>query len=200
MPLVYDTARTIKILGDDAQPLMQAINYAENPQSIDITLGKYSITAITGPNTETKRIESAESMMALAQAMPNIFGVGADLIVASLDWPDADKLAARLKNAIPPQILGPAEQTPESAQKMQGQNQAQQVQAQMVMQKAASDAQKVQSETALNFARANNYSAQAQSAGSKLQNETLRTASETASRELHDHLATIEVAHPVRGH
>lgn len=198
IPVVYDTPRTIKILGDDAQELIQAINYAENPDSVDITLGKYSISAITGPSTETKRLESAESIMSLAQAMPNIFAVGADLIVEALDWPNADKLAQRLKNALPPNILGANEQTAESAQKLQGQNAAQQAQAQIVMQKAQSDALKVQSETALNFARANNYSAQAQAAAPKLQNETLRTASETASRELRDHLATIEVAHPVR--
>lgn len=198
IPVVYDTPRTVKIIGPDAQEMLQAINYAENPASIDITLGKYSVTVITGPSTETKRIEAAESMMSLAQAMPNVFAAAPDILVEALDWPGADKLAERFKRMLPPGLLGPQEQTPETVQKAQGAAQAQQAQAQLVMQKAQSDALKAQSETALNFARARNYSVQADAQAPKLQNETLRTASETASRELRDHLATIEVAHPVR--
>ncbi len=38
--------------------------------------------------------------------MPLIGQVAPDLIVQAQDWPDADKLAARLRKTIPPQILG----------------------------------------------------------------------------------------------
>jgi hypothetical protein len=198
VPVVYDTARVIKVMGDDSQQYMQAINDTTNPQSVDITAGKYSVTVSTGPSYATKRIEAAESMMALAQAMPQTFAQAPDILVESLDWPGSDKLAARFRKLLPPGVLSPNEQTPETQAAQAGQQQAQQVQQQLVLSKAQTDNAKAQSETALNFARAQNYATQARAIEPKIQNETLRTASETASRELHDHLATIELAHPVR--
>lgn len=195
IPIVYDTPRIIKVMGEDSQEVLQVINDLGNQDSVDITAGRYSVTVTTGPNYVTKRVESAESMMALAQAMPNAFAVAPDLIVEALDWPGADKMADRLRRALPPGLLAPDEQTPETLQRQQGQQQAEAVQAQAVQQKSQIDAIKGQSEAALNFARARNYAQQAAVIPAKVMNETIRTASQAASTELRDHLAVVDTAY-----
>lgn len=44
-------------------------------------------------------VETLRSVPMIGQAAP-------DLVVQAQDWPDADKLAARLRRALPPQLLG----------------------------------------------------------------------------------------------
>src|SRR5690606_28583213 len=68
IPIVYDTPRTVRILGDDSRVLMQAINDTTDENAVDITVGKYSVTVSTGPSYETKQVEQAENMIALSQA------------------------------------------------------------------------------------------------------------------------------------
>lgn len=194
VPLVYDTPRIIAVLGDDAKPLMQAIN-GMTPDAVDITAGKYQVSVVNGPSYATKRQETAQSMEALAQAMPQVLGVAADLIVEAMDWPGADKIAQRIRLSMPVQLLTPDEITPQIAQKAQGDQQAQQAQQTAAAQKLMGDFQKTQSETAMNFARARNYGTQADAIPAKLQNESLTVASQLSSRELHDNLAAITVAH-----
>lgn len=194
VPLVYDTPRIVAIIGDDAKDLQQAIN-GMTPDAVDITAGKYMVTVVNGPSYATKRQETAQSMESLAQAMPQILGVAADLIVEAMDWPGADKIAQRIRMSMPPQLLSPDEITPQIAQKAQGDQQAQQQQQAAAAQKLMGDFQKTQSETAMNFARARNYGTQADAIPAKLQNESLTVASQLTSRELHDNLAAITVAH-----
>lgn len=194
VPLVYDTPRIVAIIGDDAKELQQAIN-GMGPDSVNITAGKYQVSVVNGPSYATKRQETAQSMEALAQAMPQVLGVAADLIVEAMDWPGADKIAQRIRMSMDPALLSPDEITPAIAQKAQGQaQQGQQVQAAQA-QKLALDFQKTTSETAMNFARARNYGTQADAVPAKLQNESLTVASQLTSRELHDNLAAITVAH-----
>lgn len=194
VPVVYDTPRIVKIIGPESQELMQAINYLGNPQSVDITSGRYNVTATTGPTSETKRIEAAENMMALATAMPQALAVGADLIVEAQDWPGAEKIARRLRKALPPQLLSKDEITPEIAQAMQQQQKVQGVQVAAEQQKAMDEFLKAQSTAAVNFARANHYNQQAEAIMPKLQNETIRTASEVTSRRFQDSIDAINVA------
>lgn len=108
IPFVYDAPRVIKVLGTDAEatPEFIKINYPGDPQSVDITYGKYSVSVITGPSYETKRIEAAESMMAAVNAMPETFSVAGDLIAESQDWPGADKIAKRIRSQMPPELVG----------------------------------------------------------------------------------------------
>jgi len=194
IPVVYDTPRIIKTIGEDSKQLMQAINATGNPQSIDITVGKYSVTAVTGPTSATKRQESADAMMALATAMPMVLGVAADLIVEAQDWPGADKIAERLRKTLPPQLLSPEEMTPEIQAAAAQQQQQQQTQQQAAMAGETAKFLETQSQAAMNFARARNYATQADVAGPKLQNESLNVASTVASREVRDNLEAIHVS------
>jgi hypothetical protein len=194
IPFVYDTPRIVKILGDDAKADMQVINMADHPESIDITVGKYSVSTITGPSTATRRIEAAENMMALANAMPNVLAVSADLIVEAQDWPGAQQIADRIRLSMPPELLKPDEITPQIAAKAAAQQQqGQQAQHAQVM-AAIADFLKTQSEATLNNARARNFQAAADAIGPRLQNESINTASQAADRELRGQLEAIKTA------
>jgi hypothetical protein len=194
MPFVYDTPRIIKVLGQDGKQDMQIINKMGDPNSIDITEGRYSVTVVTGPSTATKRIEAAEDMRNLGNAAPELMSIFADLYVAAQDWPMADEIARRIRMTLPPGILDPKDMTPEMQQRAQGAAQQAQQQQQMQIQAAVAEYMKTQSETAMNAARARNFEAQADAAGPKLQNESLTAASMAAERELKGHLEAVRVA------
>ena len=126
IPLVYDTARTIRVEGEDAAIKLKRINDPNDPESIDMGKGKFDIVVDTGPSYSTKRVEAAESMLAFVQAVPQAAAVTGDLIAKAQDWPDAEVIADRLKRAIPPQILGEddAEKSPQEQAAAQAAQQA----------------------------------------------------------------------------
>jgi hypothetical protein len=133
IPRVYDTQRTIRILGLDDQEKMETINAIfmtqDGPVKVnDLTVGKYAVKISVGPNYSTMRQEAAESMIAFVQAFPQAAPVVGDLIAKNMDWPQADQFAERLKALLPPGIVPAEEMTPEQQQQMQGQMQAQQQQ------------------------------------------------------------------------
>ena len=105
IPTVYDTARTIRIVGEDDSTKVQRINDPNNPNAVDINQGRYDVAVETGPSYSTKRVEAADSMMQFMQAVPAAGAVAPDLIAKAMDWPMADVLAERLKKTIPPQLL-----------------------------------------------------------------------------------------------
>ena len=191
--VVYDTPRIVKTLGEDAKSKMQVINVLGNPDSIDITEGKYSVAVTTGPSYATKRIEEADAMFKMANAMPATFDVAADLIVEAQDWPLSKEISARLRRRIPPNLLGPEEQTPEAKAQQASAQQKQQFAEQLQAAAAAADIQNTQSQSQLNAAKAQNAQVQAALAPAHAQNEALKTASTVASQEVHDHVAVLKI-------
>lgn len=122
IPYAYDTARVIKAMGDDGKDLPpQLINDETDPNSVDITVGKYDVGITTGPSSVTKRVEAAESMLNMVNAMPDTLAVAADKIIEAQDWPGATEIARRVKLQLPPGILEQKDMTPEqiAAQKSQ---------------------------------------------------------------------------------
>lgn len=194
IPVCYDTPRIVKVIGDDAQEDMQVINATGDPRSIDLSVGRYGVTVTTGPSYATKRIESANAMEALANAMPQVLGVAADLIVEAQDWPGKEKIVQRLRKSMPPGLLGADELTPEMQAAQAGQQQQAQAQQQAAVAKAVADFNKTNSETALNSARAQNFIRTAQSQDVKDQNQSINTASQAADRELRGHLEAVKTA------
>ncbi|MBA4165249.1 MAG: hypothetical protein C0510_11605 [Erythrobacter sp.] len=130
IPYIYDTKRTIAIIGRDDKSLMQVINDPADPNS-DVTLGKYGVTVSVGPASETKRTLAAEQMMAFVNAMPQSAAVVMDLIAEAQDWPRAGEFARRFKMLLPPGTIPVDEMTPEQQQMQQMQEQMQQMQAQL---------------------------------------------------------------------
>ena len=193
IPFVYDTPRMIKVLGEDGKQQLQMVNVPNNPNSVDLSIGKYSVSVSTGPSFQTRRIEAAQSMSALANAAPELLALFSDLYVQAQDWPMADEIARRIRMTLPPGIIDQKDMTPELQQKAAGAAaQAQQQQRQQVLE-AISNFMKNQSETAMNNARAQNFQAQADAVGPKLQNESLTVASEAARREMQSSVEAIKI-------
>jgi hypothetical protein len=137
IPRIYDTARMVRIVGEDEQETLVSINSVAVDQVgnvvpvNDLKIGKYDVRVSVGPNYSTRRQEVADSMMQFVQAFPQAAQMAGDLIAEAMDWPDSEKLAERLKRALPPEIVGQKEpETPEEAQAMQQAQAAQQRQMQ----------------------------------------------------------------------
>lgn len=113
IPHVYDTERTIRIMGEDGKIDVLEINKAdkidpktgETIYSHDITAGSYDVVAQMGPSYSTKREEAKEGMTAFVQAAPEAGSLVLDLIAKAQDWPMAQDIAKRLRAMLPPKIL-----------------------------------------------------------------------------------------------
>lgn len=146
IPKIYDTNRMLATIGEDDQHGMTEINkpmMSENgPITInDMTKGKFDVRVAVGPNYATKRQETAESMMQFIQAFPPAAQVAGDLIAKSMDWPDAEKIAERLKKMLP---SGMAEEDDPQAQAQMQQQQMMQAQEAQQQQAMAQQAQSLQ--------------------------------------------------------
>lgn len=111
LPRLYDTPRVARILGPDGQPDLvwigkQAVDRDGNEYLYDLSAGRYDVVVDAGPAYATRRQESAVAMVETLRSVPMIGQAAPDLVVQAQDWPDADKLAARLRRALPPQLLG----------------------------------------------------------------------------------------------
>lgn len=111
LPRLYDTPRVARILGPDGQPDLvwigkQAVDRDGNEYLYDLSAGRYDVAVDAGPAYATRRQESAVAMVETLRSVPMIGQAAPDLVVQAQDWPDADKLAARLRRALPPQLLG----------------------------------------------------------------------------------------------
>lgn len=110
IPHYYDTMRVVKIMGDDETVSSTTINQP-NPQIgaieavlNDMTGGEYTVTVEAGPPYQTLRQEAAELFSDMAHNNQQLMQVAGDLIIGEMDIPGADKIAARIKKSIPPQL------------------------------------------------------------------------------------------------
>lgn len=115
IPRVYDTERTLRIIGEDGAVNEVTINKAQaTPNSIldgapkiyanDLTVGKYDVMVDVGPAYSTARDEARDGMMQLLQSFPQAAPAIADLVASAQNWPQADKVAKRLRMLAPPAI------------------------------------------------------------------------------------------------
>jgi hypothetical protein len=159
IPKIYDTERSIRIIGTDGAEEYAKINtIGPDGQALnDLSRGKYDVTVTVGPSFSTQRQEAAEIYMGLAQANPMVMGVAGDLIFKSLDLPYADDMAERMQTMLPPPVQQMIQQKkqntgkplpPEAMQAMQQAQQAmQQVQMQgQLVQEAAAEAESLKAE------------------------------------------------------
>jgi hypothetical protein len=157
IPHYYDAQRVVQILNEDetissaeinkpavdeqgravdeqGQPVVDPVNQVQAVLN-DMTVGTYDVTIGTGPSYATQRQEAADGMERLASAWPKLMDVAGDKVVAALDWPGAEEIAARIKATIPGQITqadkngedgeeqGPAPLPPEIEQALQNADQ-----------------------------------------------------------------------------
>lgn len=145
IPHTYDTARTLRMTGEDGTETEAHINTpvpgfateSGEPEMInDLSQMKFkSIRVIMGPSYASRRAEAVQNLTQLIQAMPQIGAVGSDIVVRNMDFEGAEQLAERLKAVLPPQVLQmenpeamAAEQQPDPMAEMQMQAQQQSMQ------------------------------------------------------------------------
>jgi hypothetical protein len=113
IPLVYDTERIIRILGDDDQEKFVEINKFQSVDPMtgepimvnDLSAAKFDIRVRIGRSADSKRLETADALFNFAKAFPDAAPFIADLVAKNSDWPGADEIAKRLRNMVPPQAL-----------------------------------------------------------------------------------------------
>lgn len=116
IPAIYDTERTIRIIGVDDEPSMITVNSQEPPEGNpidestglaaihDLTTGKYDVTVKAGPSFQSRRQEEGAFMLQILQSRPDLMQVIGDLVFKSQDSPGAQQIAARLHKLLPPAL------------------------------------------------------------------------------------------------
>lgn len=143
IPKIYDTQRTIRILGEDEEQDFIPINtpvMTDDGVPIllnDLSQGRFDIRVNIGPSYTSQRLEAAQSMMEYAQADQAALPFIRDKLVKAMDWPDADEIAERLRRTIPPEVLGDDEK-PEDMQQ-QGPSPEEQQALELNMKKAGAE-------------------------------------------------------------
>jgi len=104
IPKVYDGERILDIISDDGQAspvtLNQTIIDRQSGQEVilnDLSIGKYSVVAKTGPSFETQRNETLRTLVELAKTNEVFARLSPDLIAKTLDFEGAEKLAERTR-------------------------------------------------------------------------------------------------------
>jgi len=122
IPEVYDNERIIRILGEDMADEVMEINSATGGKLSELETSELDIVIDVGPSFTTRRVEAAETLISLAQAVPVIGQVAPDIIARNLDFAEAKELAARLKATVPPEIIAASDQDAKGFQPQQGMN------------------------------------------------------------------------------
>jgi hypothetical protein len=118
IPKVYDSKRTVRMLGADGKASTAQIDPSletahEQRGSLLVfnpAVGRYDVEVEAGPSFTTKRQESADAMLDLANRDPGVWQTHGDLIVKSQDWPNAEEFAKRFRLTMPPQLRQAIEQ------------------------------------------------------------------------------------------
>lgn len=142
IPVVYDTQRVLRIIGDDGNASLVTVNEKKDEQGAekvlnDVTVGDYDVIMDTGPGFNTKRQEGLVTFTELLKSPigQEIGKIGADLIVRMMDVPGADVLADRLAAMNPLAQIDKTSDVPAAAQmKMKAMQQQIQQMQQMLQQ------------------------------------------------------------------
>lgn len=118
IPKIYDTARVVRILGEDGSEEFARIDPEQEDATREIRdltgkvieriynpgVGRYDVTVTTGPAYGTKRQEAAEFLTQIVQSSPDMMPIIGDLMFKSMDMPFAQDISDRLKKMMPPQL------------------------------------------------------------------------------------------------
>ncbi|MCK5360345.1 MAG: hypothetical protein KAJ95_06940 [Gammaproteobacteria bacterium] len=127
IPKVYDTKRTVRVLGEDGVSKMEQINdqvYDNETQKMvelnDLRKGKYDVTCDVGPAFKSKQQETARAFTDMAALDPSIIEQGKDLWLSNLNVPGMDLLAERSrKQMLEAGIIPDSQMTEEEKEKAQ---------------------------------------------------------------------------------
>jgi Phage P22-like portal protein len=154
-PKIYDTQRTIRILGDDGKPDLVEINKPQMVDGVtkilnDISSGSYDVMMEQGPSYATKREQAQAGMTEFIRALPQAAGVVGDIYAKVMDFPDADGFGERMEYLMPPELRAKIEADKKQREQASGQQkppspeEQQQAAAQQQQQELAQQAMQMQ--------------------------------------------------------
>lgn len=131
IPKVYNTARVIRVLGQDMEPETAQIGQQQGQQQegqeiqriYDLTAGKYDLVVKAGPSFGTQREQSREEIVEIIRAFPAGATVLGPMYLKNSDWPGAGEAADKLEALSAPQ--GPNPEVMKQVQDQMGQMQQQ---------------------------------------------------------------------------
>lgn len=189
IPQVYDTARTVRVIGQDQEERLVRINDPMHKDAVNLSTGKYDVTISTGPAFQTRRMESQQGMMEAIRVFPDFMAIAGDKVAKAMDWPGADEIAERFrKKMIESGLIEDEndemggegrEMDPAKMQAMQQQQQA------MQMQEMAAQAQQIQMQAEVTKAQAEARQAEANAA---------KAEADALKAEIEAHRAELEMA------
>lgn len=115
MPRVYDNERVIRIRGEGAgqESAELLINKTiQDPATLetitinDLSVGEYDLISVAGPSYESKRQETAASMLDFIQFVPQAAPIIGPRLAEVMDWPKAQEIAQELKMMVMPPSPG----------------------------------------------------------------------------------------------
>lgn len=105
IPSIYGQRQTIQILGDDmTEKVVELGKRMSDGKVYDLNVGKYDVAIKTGPSFTTQREEMVTFLTEIMRNVPDSAPVLGDVLIQNMDFPNADKVAKRLKALLPPQI------------------------------------------------------------------------------------------------
>jgi hypothetical protein len=112
IPKLYDTARIVRIMGEDGTVSTVGIDPAQEEAKLEgkigniynLRVGKYDVTATPGASYATKRMEQSEILQGFLQNNPEQFPMFGDLLFRMQDFPLSDKIADRFERMLPPEV------------------------------------------------------------------------------------------------
>lgn len=120
IPRIYSKRKLTRILGEDGSernvPLNQPfvmqdgvevpVKDAQYDGIYQLHVGKYDVVCDVGASYSTKRQETADKLIELIQAQPELIGVVGDIVFDALDVPMHKEISDRLKANMNPELLG----------------------------------------------------------------------------------------------
>lgn len=154
IPKIYDKPRVLRIIGEDKTPKNVQVNqpYVDDSgieQLYNLTAGKYDVTVESGPNFTTRREEAVQAITEIIRSYPPAAPILGDVMVKMMDFPDAEKISARLKAMLPKPIQDMEREDnpiPPEAQAIVSGMQQQLEQVQQQMQQGMQEFQRMQEE------------------------------------------------------
>lgn len=201
IPVYYDTAKIIRIIGEDGKEdyvridpeLEQAIKTIQGPEGkvdyYNLSLGRYDVTVITGPSHGTKRLEAQDfaTQMSAAAKDPITAQIMTYLAVKNSDWAGADEATRMIKAMLPPQLQQEedADLPPEVTQAIQAAQQQIQTREQAIMM-ASQELEKVKQASQGDIQKATQIKADIEKQAQALQSEKqmLNMAKQLAEAQL----------------
>jgi len=111
IPRVYDSERVVRIrFSDDTEDFVRVNQTVTDEQTgervmlHDLSAGRFDVLVSTGPSHATQRAEAVDSMIDYLGVDPAAAPMIRDLLMQSMDWPLADKVAERLRKMLPPEL------------------------------------------------------------------------------------------------